>query len=1196
MGLRGAPLALLAGLLAVGLFAASPFLCDRLVGTGESYNYSLSVADALEQVRAGNIPPLVGQTRFAFNGRIHPLRSAPYLYFLAAAVDTATLHRLTFWQVQNASLAISLVCAVLACYAALRLGTDCPRPWAFFLSFTYGLSPPLLAAAYYEDLYMTVHAAVFVPLAIGACVRGTTRPSLPADACLAAALAAAWLAHPPVALWLTTWVGFVRLVDLVARPSWRAIGSGAAVAGLSGLLAAYAFISVGTLNADLGIVSGLDLFSGTVAGILKGVSASFPASILPVGSGAAGAGHLQFGYAAWILLITSVAALAMPCRTGEHGKGAARRIGATALALAAFLLILVVPVPGLTSFLWHRVPNIFLALTNLWPMQRLYLVAVPFTLFGAALILPSAPLVQRAPRWWVLSAAAAVALWTAWEAGVYLRRGFSDRLTREATESAYRPSNLDLTVTSFAYFGAPRTFVDGVMDPAFEFRLLRGGSEEVESPYAKAEQASAVVAQTAVSSDEPGSVTLQPKHLYLLTFDFRVPPMEGELELQGPFLHRTYPLSPSGSGVGFGMASQRRHSLTLWTDSSVPERIQISMSTQVPIGTPGVLAEVTLREFKSDDLPVRLEGLLPLRFSVDAPALGLTVETPRSFLSGYTASVNGIPVPVYMSPDRRVMVPVPVGRSEVQIDYKGSVVLRASFWSTVGAWIVLCAAVLAGQSGRGWFMRCVGSLWTAIVRQKVPVASATILALAAAALVKLDAARKAYDNGVGPIEIRFRLPFGKVGFSQPLLRTGHIGAAVVVFARTVDEKHGRFGADVWGQLLMSEPVELDFSAVHQLVVSDSALYPLNHPRIRALSASETLLLRRELRLELDGRTLLRTATTGFETTLSEIEIGRSSIGSLTDHDFSGQIVGFGRLPLPRYIVVSDGRGVRMTIAFPEGRVGRSEPLLCCTSGSKVQACYATYLEGGRIRITSCGPDGRPTESAEFSANPGATHVLEFVPGDADERSLAFRMRCSIDGRLIFEAPRLHAPDLPVLAVPGTNEAKVPGVLDRFTGPLMETVVFGQKPRKPPFASGSPVHLIVNFPEHKSGRSEPLLTTGRTGAGDLVYVTYVDDGHLKIGHDHWGVGGTESELIPVDYGVPHELWIDMRSLHNSGEQGAGPGVAVILDAKQVLTSPSAIYPSSQKEITILQNRIGASTADTEFSGLVHFSERSGVAAP
>src|SRR5271157_5774816 len=77
-------------LFAAGTYAAAPFLRSTYVGTGEAYNYNLSIADAVTQFRAGVFPVLVGQTEFAFNGRIHPVRTAPLFCCAACLIDFAT--------------------------------------------------------------------------------------------------------------------------------------------------------------------------------------------------------------------------------------------------------------------------------------------------------------------------------------------------------------------------------------------------------------------------------------------------------------------------------------------------------------------------------------------------------------------------------------------------------------------------------------------------------------------------------------------------------------------------------------------------------------------------------------------------------------------------------------------------------------------------------------------------------------------------------------------------------------------------------------------------------------------------------------------------------------------------------------------------------------------------------------------------
>ena len=158
-GLGRAEILRVLGLFAVGLAVASPFVTERGVGVGDAWNYADAVADGVIQVRAGVLPVEVGQSEYAFNGRVHPLRTAPYFIYGTGLLDLLTGHRLTTWGLQNLLLAGSLVGGAGSAYLCLRRlpGTG---PWtAWWLAVLYLLSPGLLAAAYGMDLFMTIGRA-----------------------------------------------------------------------------------------------------------------------------------------------------------------------------------------------------------------------------------------------------------------------------------------------------------------------------------------------------------------------------------------------------------------------------------------------------------------------------------------------------------------------------------------------------------------------------------------------------------------------------------------------------------------------------------------------------------------------------------------------------------------------------------------------------------------------------------------------------------------------------------------------------------------------------------------------------------------------------------------------------------------------------------------------------------------------------
>jgi len=166
--------------------------------------------------------------------------------------------------------------------------------------------------------------------------------------------------------------------------------------------------------------------------------------------------------------------------------------------------------------------------------------------------------------------------------------------------------------------------------------------------------------------------------------------------------------------------------------------------------------------------------------------------------------------------------------------------------------------------------------------------------------------RQSYLRAVGPIQVEFKLPYNKLGANEPLLATGQVGAGVIVFVTCLDGTHVRLSADVWGRLYQSGPVELDFSRVHSLVVAGSALFPANHPSVASLTPEEVKHLRADFRAEIDGVTILHEPTYAYETTQAQTLAGRSEFGSLNVPEFSGEIMGVIRLPIPRCILLPWG--------------------------------------------------------------------------------------------------------------------------------------------------------------------------------------------------------------------------------------------------------------------------------------------------
>lgn len=855
----------------VALTVASPFLTSRALGTGEAYNYSLATADAASQARAGVWPVLIGQTEFAFNGRLHPLRNAPLLAHAAIALDRLTLHRLNFWTLQNLTLALALVGAGLACHRALMRHAAAPAPLATLLTAAYLLCPALLTAAHGMDLYMTVMALPFVPLAIGAavsCLQGRS----PALLSLAIALAACWLAHPPVAFWLTASAVPLVLAGLwwhpsTARTRWPYLAAPALFIVLAGFVFASAWSAVppGNIAGDRG--------ANSIAGV---VALAAGDALLPVSTTGDRLGDFQLGWPLWLLAIAGLLAARR-----QHNRPAL-----ALLLVGGGLICFLLPVPVLNAWLWQHVPGLVVNLTGQWPMQRLYLPLAALIVFSAALVW-RAGTARRLAFWF---AVALGTLWMAWQAAPFIRRGFATRQTEEVTARSHAPGNIDLTQIAYAFLPTPGDFVHGVRDPAYGFRLLAPFDlQEVSTNWGTPLPASADAAHGELFSGVPVSFTLHPGIRYRLDLEFLVPPFAGTLAIRGPLLARGYALPSAGQERGFGMAPGNVSQLSLWTDLPVSEKVALTLDT------PGAAAQTRLARFTLTPVPasaqpVVLQDLVPLRVRVQAGTAGY-LETPRVWLPDYHATVAGQVVPTQSSPEGLLLVPVPAGESEVVVSYPGPWYLLPSFRLSLAGWLTLGAFALLRHGWRpGWGAR--------FPRRLVGWGLAGVLLAGAAGAAVVWWLR---EDGIGPVRVRFLLPRGETGRAQPLVVTGRSGNGTMVYARYVDDRHVVIGADVWGRLgVESAPILADYWAVHEVTVTHGGLYPRDHPRIADLAAKTRTGLYQRLEVRFDGHSVIDREIEIPAAARGELMVGLNRIGgSSCETAFAGRILTTERLPVPR---------------------------------------------------------------------------------------------------------------------------------------------------------------------------------------------------------------------------------------------------------------------------------------------------------
>jgi hypothetical protein len=124
-----------------------------------------------------------------------------------------------------------------------------------------------------------------------------------------------------------------------------------------------------------------------------------------------------------------------------------------------------------------------------------------------------------------------------------------------------------------------------------------------------------------------------------------------------------------------------------------------------------------------------------------------------------------------------------------------------------------------------------------------------------------------------------------------------------------------------------------------------------------------------------------------------------------------------------------------------------------------------------------------------------------------------------------------------------------------------------------------VRLRVAFPDKmEPGHREPLLVTGKKGAGDFIFVRYLGDDTVAFSFDHWGRPERDGSALRV---IPGRSYLFEANLRPADSK-----VICSLDGQEVLEVDTDLYPFWRWNLRIGTNPIGGGLFTSEtFSGTV-----------
>ncbi len=668
------------------------------MGTGDALWYANMLADFVTQQRAGIFPVFVGQTQYAFNGAVYPLRVAPLFQHLAGTIDLLTLHSLGFFALQHATV---VLCGFAGLFTSYLTGTwlCAQHRWAACAgAILYLACPGVLGTIYTQDLYMTWMTVPFLPLAVYGIIRTFRREDWLSQLWFVVPLAALWFAHSPVALWMSLIAAGTQAVRLLfihrTIAAWKHAAVGAA---LFGLLAHYPFVSVANLavpGTTSTVMTGL-AEQDRITNVIREV---FPAILRPLSENGDALSDLQLGYALWA--VTLVVGL---CALRPKAPPELRLL----VLACGFLLLLLLPIPGITDWLWGHVPEQIKRITFYWPMHRFYLLLA--AVLSACGLIVIADLMERNCKVTVAltSVLAVLCGWSLWEARQFVRAGELRTAPKEVSDRSQKPENLLLMNHAYGLFSAlPAYFSNGVMAPWTETRLLASDGKPLlpilanQSPLKDIFRGT-IDANPGVINLSP-SLRLQPGQHYQLELEFAHSDLKGVLQIYGRTFFREYLLPKSGEPLAFGSAEGSSHVLPLWTTANTPEEVALRFIPSNAETAPAGLAEFARFRLSPESTgSIAVTSLLPFHVKVRSPQPEAWLETPRMFLPGYVADIAGQPAEVRRSEHGLAMVRLPQGESEVRLAYVAPRAVRVSYFVTLTAW----AALLAGVIGVAWRRR-----------------------------------------------------------------------------------------------------------------------------------------------------------------------------------------------------------------------------------------------------------------------------------------------------------------------------------------------------------------------------------------------------------------------------------------------------------------------------------------------------------
>ncbi len=311
--------------------------------------------------------------------------------------------------------------------------------------------------------------------------------------------------------------------------------------------------------------------------------------------------------------------------------------------------------------------------------------------------------------------------------------------------------------------------------------------------------------------------------------------------------------------------------------------------------------------------------------------------------------------------------------------------------------------------------------------------------------------------------------------------------------------------------------------------------------------------------------------------------------------------------------------VEMTVVFPTDKVGQVEPLLATGRSFLGDYLFVHYSapESVEFGLSHTSRAGLLSETVHVAR--GVPHTLRIDLGSlyppaphpyfdrlsaAEARLRHNTVRVTFDGAVVLDR-QMELYDATSARPEVGQVGDLPAFRHPFSGRIISWRRLTSASIAPTSATYGPFLLHAVLPLFTGPHTEPLLSLGETGAGDLVYIRYDSPTSISFGYDHWSLGGQVTSPVQIDAKATQVIEIDSAALDPRTEPADAPGsvrrgrLVIRLNGRVMLQQDAPYYLSEPGTVSVGVNAIQSSTAQALFTGRLIKVERlpaRGPAAP